>query len=79
MRGRFGDMVSRVAGPTGRLVSVVFPHDRPPEQGGPPWGMVPHDVTTALGPGWKLVTESEERKIRGRAWPYRWAEWTRSR
>jgi SAM-dependent methyltransferase len=79
MRSRFGDMVDRVAGATGRLVSVVFPHDRPSEQGGPPWGMVPEDVTNALGPGWKLTTESEERRIRGRAWPYRWAEWTRSR
>ncbi len=80
LRDRFawGRMVDAVLAPWGRVWIIVWPADKPIEKGGPPFGFGVEDVTTALGPKFRLVRdESETRPVSARTWKGRWIEFAR--
>lgn len=75
-RPKMGDVCNRLLGPSGRVISIVFPVGRPEREGGPPFGYDTPDMTTVLT-GFRLVEESEPFMVGRRAWPHRWAVWER--
>ncbi|MEO0652447.1 MAG: methyltransferase domain-containing protein [Planctomycetota bacterium] len=77
-RPRWGAQMQRLVDPGGLLAALVFPADKPREQGGPPHGTTAQDLAAALGPGFRLaVDEPVERRIARRDWAERWAVFER--
>ncbi len=76
-RGRFGEMVDRVLGRSGSLISIVFPIGRPASEGGPPWGIEDQDLATALGESFVLAEKGAPMRVPGRRWAHEWTRWTR--
>ncbi|MEO8677010.1 MAG: methyltransferase domain-containing protein [Casimicrobiaceae bacterium] len=74
LRPRWGELARRVLAPKGRLWALVFPFDKPLEQGGPPFGTTTDDLATALGPGFRLLEDAPVRhRSPKRAWREHWA------
>jgi hypothetical protein len=77
-RAEFGAWVRSVLAPGGRVCSLVFPVDRPPDLGGPPFPMTTGDLSEALGQDFLLLLdEAVKRPGEGRAWGERWAVFER--
>lgn len=57
-RGDWGAAAARLVRPGGRLAALVFPVGKPPEDGGPPFGLATEDVVRALGPVFDLESEA---------------------
>ena len=77
-RASFGEMVRSVTGPGSVVVSLVFPFDKPLEDGGPPFGFQAADLQEALGASFR--SEVDELVIEGvsrRTWKERWSRWVR--
>ncbi|MBI1382164.1 MAG: methyltransferase domain-containing protein [Planctomycetaceae bacterium] len=55
LRPAWGRLVERVLAPTGRLVALVFPADKPAAEGGPPFRLTPDDVALHLGSGFQAT------------------------
>ncbi|MCB9916111.1 MAG: methyltransferase domain-containing protein [Planctomycetes bacterium] len=73
-RAAWGAMVRRNLARDGRLVALVYPEGKPPENGGPPYGYDLEHVLAALGPGFVVRAERElPRELLGRDWVQRWA------
>lgn len=75
-RPRFGDLARRVVAPGGRVISIVFPLDRPPSEG-PPYTMSADDVSAVLGPDFDVAEIGPARMIGHRSWTHRWVGWSR--
>ncbi|HTF90790.1 MAG TPA: methyltransferase domain-containing protein [Planctomycetota bacterium] len=74
LRGRWGELVRRSLAPGGSLCALVFPVGKPASDGGPPYGMTPADMVSALGePTAIAVDEPVRQGIARRSWPERWA------
>ena len=73
-RHDWGRMVHRNLAAGGYLISLVFPFNRPEEEGGPPWKMASEDICKSLGD--KDFDLLEDVKVRApssdRAWEERW-------
>jgi SAM-dependent methyltransferase len=68
-RGRYGELVTRALRPGGLLVVIVFPVDRPREEGGPPFTLTIEDMHEVLGAAFKLRSHSPIECTReGREW-----------
>ena len=78
-RPRFGTMVRSTLREGGGVASVVFPIGRPPEEGGPPFGMSVDDLEASLGNEFALVESGPEVFVGRRRWPHRWGMWRRDR
>ncbi len=77
-RPRYGEMARRLLAVRGRLYALVFPVDRPLEEGGPPWRTTVADLQEALGPAFRLVLDRPvAHPAPGRAWTERWAVFER--
>lgn len=77
-RPRWGAMARRLVAPGGAVCALVFPVDRPPEQGGPPFGMAVADLQAALGESFRLRGDRPAAHAApGRAWPERWCRFER--
>jgi methyl halide transferase len=72
-RPHWGEMATRLLAPGGRIAALVFPVGKPPEDGGPPFGMSAEALMGALGPGWQLTEDVPVSHPAGRAWDERWA------
>ncbi len=76
-RPAYGAAAARWLAPGGRLCAVVFPIGREASLG-PPWGMTTEDLASALGSAFRLEHEDPiHSSPPGRAWPERWAVFTR--
>jgi SAM-dependent methyltransferase len=76
----YGSMMRRLLRPGGTLAVIVFPTEKPPETGGPPWGMSADDVRGVLGPDFETVAdEPVQNPVPRRGWPERWLALTRLR
>lgn len=77
-RSEYGKVAATNVAPGGGLVSIVFPIGRPPEEGGPPFGMSTADLDQALGSQFELLHDDPAAHAGRRSWAHRWAEWRRS-
>ena len=72
-RERFGALVRASLAPGGTFCSLLFPHEKPLDTGGPPWGLVLEDYRRVLEPELRVVLdEPVERSVAKRTWPERW-------
>ena len=76
-RSAFGDMVERLLGADGTLISIVYPLEKPVADGGPPWGIDAQTISGALGPTFAPTFEGSRSTVAGRRWPHMWVEWKR--
>ena len=68
-RVRYGELVRRSLRPGGLLVVIVFPVDRPLEEGGPPFTLTLEDMREVLGASFELRSHSRVECTReGREW-----------
>jgi len=74
LRAKWGKTVAKLCAPSARVVSLVFPENRPTEEGGPPYGMCALAVENALGDAYELIEDSNAAPSQGRWWPERWAQ-----
>ena len=69
LRSSYGEMISRVLRPGGLFVVIVFPVNRPREEGGPPFALNLDDVREVLGSSFELRSHSPIECTReGREW-----------
>ncbi len=76
-RPEFGAMVDQLLADDGTFISIVYPLDKPTEDGGPPWGIDSVTISRALGPKFELAFEGSRATVPGRKWPHAWLEWRR--
>ena len=76
-RSEFGAMVDQLLAEDGTFISIVYPLDKPTEDGGPPWGIDPGTISRALGPNFDMVFEGSRATAPRRKWPHSWVEWWR--
>lgn len=58
-RAAFGAAAAASVRPGGHLLSLLFPTDKPREEGGPPFRATPEDLTRALGDAFELLEDIE--------------------
>lgn len=76
-RPGFGGLANRLLAVGGKLISIVFPAQKPLEAGGPPWGMTTVDVTGVLGSEFEEAVDQPVARCGHPSWGERWAEWER--
>jgi len=77
-RRAWGKMVGRALAPGGAVQALVFPCDKPASEGGPPHGFAPEAMGAALGPGFRLVSDTPvARGVEHRSWVERLARFER--
>lgn len=68
-RAAWGRMVRENLAPDGRLEGIVFPADKPRENGGPPHGYTSQDMLEALGEDFELLRATDlPSSLAGRDW-----------
>ncbi len=78
LRPAYGAMVRRALRHGGQVQSLVFPADKPADQGGPPFRMSAQDLGDVLGPDFRMLSEGlAEHRVERRDWQERWAIWVR--
>jgi len=73
-RKAWGSKIAALCTPTAQVVSLVFPENRPLDEGGPPFGMCTLDVESALGDHFELLQDQDAAPSQGRWWPEKWAQ-----
>lgn len=77
-RPLLGDLARAVVRPGGLVASAVFPLERDPREGGPPWSYRPEDMDAALGGGFERILTGEPVHLsRVFPWHHRLAVWRR--
>ncbi len=77
LRPRWGELVRSALArdATALLAAVVFPIGKPPQLGGPPFGVESSQLAAALGDGARVLTdEPVQHGVSRRSYPERWLE-----